>query len=61
MAIPKRFGPQYMHTDGSVGQRKPDYLRPIAPPAPKKQEGIHISEEAAKRIAEALRMMIRSK
>lgn len=61
MAIPKRFGPQYLHTDGTVGQQRPEYLRPIAPPAPKKQEGITISEEAAKRIADALRIMIRSK
>jgi|GEM_PF-3423181 len=54
----RRSGPQYMNADGSYGNSKPDYLRPLPPKAPVKPAGIHLSEEAAKKIADALRIFL---
>ena len=54
----RRSGPQYMNADGSFGQSKPDYLRPLPPSQPVKPAGIQLSEEAAKRIADALRIFL---
>jgi len=55
----RRSGPQYMQGDGSFGQERPQYLRPI-PPAPvvPKPQGIQLSEEAARKIADALRIFL---
>lgn len=60
MAIPPRkFGPQYMQGDGTVGSRKPTYLKPIRSQEVPKPKGIQISDDVARKIADALKMMLR--
>jgi hypothetical protein len=57
--IRKRSGPQYMNADGSISGDRPSHLRPLPPPPPRERQGIHLSEEAAKRIADAIKIFLR--
>ena len=54
-----RRGPQYMNNDGTFSSEKPNYLRPLPPaPPPMEKKGIQLSEEAARKIAEAIKIIL---
>ena len=58
--LSSRRGPQYMNADGSLSSDKPNYLRPLPPaPPPAQKAGIQLSEEAARKIAEAIKIFLR--
>ena len=59
----RRSGPQYLNANGSFssfGSERPQYLQPFNPPPPiPKPQGIRLSEEAARKIAEAIKIFLR--